>query len=420
MNLLIKTPAIRKTILSDGLIILSENLPNYSSVSFGVWIKSGSRDEASDEMGMAHFLEHMLFQGTENRTSFEIAHTLESVGGSINAFTGKEETCFYAHSLPQHLPLAVDLLGDMICRPLLSEEGIGKEKAIIREEINAVFDTPDEYLLDILQEKIYPGHSLGYAILGDNKSISAFSRRKIESFWRRHYRPDNIIVSAAGDVDHDRLVEMIVSAFNFPSVAKDKLLNETAELPPAAFGEHIINADVSQVHLSLGFRTDSYNSAYRIPLIAVNHYLGEGMSARLFRVLREEHAYVYSVYSFADFFKDSGMFGVYLGTEIKNAHQAKKLVLKEFSDLKSVPLSDDVIENLKNRLEGGLLLSLETTFKHMARLFKSYIYFGHVRVLKTVITEIHSISNARIRETVEAFYDDEKIISVLLSRKEKI
>ncbi len=420
MNLLIKTPAIRKTILSDGLIILSENLPNYSSVSFGAWIKSGSRDESPSEIGMAHFLEHMLFQGTEKRTSFEIAHTLESVGGSINAFTGKEETCFYTHSLPQHLPLAVDLLGDMVCRPVLSEDGIGKEKAIIREEINSVFDTPDEYLLDLLQEKTYPGHSLGYPILGDKKSISAFTRQMIENFWRRHYRPDNIIVSAAGDVDHDRLVEMIGSSFNFSIMVKDKLLMETAELTPAAFGEHIINADVSQAHLSLGFRTDSYNSAYRIPMIAVNHYLGEGMSARLFRVLREEHAYVYSVYSFADFFKDSGMFGVYLGTEIKNIHQAKNMVLKEFSDLKSGPLPNDVIENLKNQLEGSFLLSLETTFKHMARLFKSYLYFGHVRLLKTVITEIHGITNTRLTETLEAFYDDAKIISVLLSSEEKV
>lgn len=195
---------------------------------------------------------------------------------------------------------------------------------------------------------------------------------------------------------------------------------ETAELTPAAFGEHIINADVSQAHLSLGFRTDSYNSAYRIPMIAVNHYLGEGMSARLFRVLREEHAYVYSVYSFADFFKDSGMFGVYLGTEIKNIHQAKNMVLKEFSDLKSGPLPNDVIENLKNQLEGSFLLSLETTFKHMARLFKSYLYFGHVRLLKTVITEIHGITNTRLTETLEAFYDDAKIISVLLSSEEKV
>jgi len=415
MKPLSKKSAIRKTALSDGLIILSENLPSYTSISVGVWIKAGSRDELPSEKGIAHFLEHMVFQGTKRRTSYQIADALESVGGSINAFTAKEETCYYAHCLPKYLSLATDLLADMVCNPSLAEDGIAKEKTVIREEINSVLDTPDDYIFDILQEKSFPKHAMGYPILGEKKSISNFDSNALRAFWSRYYRPENMVVCVAGDVDHDTLVGLVESHFIFNNHNLTSQSQKAPPLNPPDIGKHILKADVSQAHYSLAYRTDGFASIYRLPLIAINHYLGEGMTARLFRVLREEHAYVYSVYSFIDFFKDSGMFGVYLGTDLKNIQPASELARDEIRTLSLDALSKPAIESLKRQLEGSFLLSLETTFKHMSRLFKSDLYFGEVRPVQAVIKEINDISPDILMQTSELFLGDEQAVSVLLS-----
>lgn len=419
MNALKQKSAIRKTILSDGLVILSENLPSYTSISFGVWVKAGSRDELPSEKGMAHFLEHMIFQGTQRRTSFEIANTLEQVGGSINAFTAKEETCFYAHCLPQHLELVSDLMADMVCNPTLADEGIAKEKTVIREEINSVYDTPDDYILDILQEKTFPQHAMGYPILGDKKSIYTFDHKKLYSFWQKHYRPGNIVVSVAGDVDHEILVALVEKYFKFSGTPVAPRADTNKTLLPAAHGEYKMNVDVSQAHYALGFRTPGFNSDERLALLAINHYLGEGMTARLFRVLREEYAYVYSIYSFIDFFKDSGLFGVYLGTDFKNMKLAAKLAMDEITALSNVILAEDVVGRLKQQLQGSLLLSLESTFKHMARLFKSDLYFGKVRPLYQVVAEIEKLSAQLLKETAGKFLVDERAVSILFSPEGK-
>ena len=205
---------INKTVLENGLTILSENIPAYRSVSVGVWIKTGSRYENASDMGLVHFIEHMLFKGTKNRTALQIAKELEELGGSLNAFTGKEETCFYAHILDSHLKKGIEVLADMVCNSLFDEKDIEMEKQVVLEEINSVKDTPEEYIFDIFQEKVFPNQPLGFPILGENKNVRNIEKDQILAFFKKFYAPDNIVVSAAGKVNHKELVDLVKYNFN--------------------------------------------------------------------------------------------------------------------------------------------------------------------------------------------------------------
>ncbi|KAA3617719.1 MAG: insulinase family protein [Calditrichaeota bacterium] len=404
--------AVNKTVLDNGLTIVTEHNSVFRSVALGIWIKMGSRFETLEEKGMAHFIEHMLFKGTKNRTALEIASSLEELGGSLNAFTGKEETCFYIHTLDSHLKISVQVLADMICNSLFRESDIEMEKHVVLEEIKAVKDTPDEYIFDIFQEKIFPDQPLGYPILGNPENVRGFDRQKLIAFWKKHYHPSNIVVSASGNISHDSLVELVKFYFNFPDNA------DRIEMLPAKVAQNIhfkLSEPLNQTHICLGNGTISYYDENRFDLIALNTYLGGGLSSRLFQVLREQHGLVYTVYSFLDFYKDTGVIGFYLGTDVKNQEKAIGELHKELDQIATNKLTLKKVNILKEQIKGSFFLSMESTFKRMSRLAKNEIYFNKFISADELAHSINQISPESINKMANEYLNVTNLNSVIMS-----
>ncbi len=292
-----KKTEYNKTVLSNGLTVISEKIESVRSVSVGVWIKTGSRYEEMQNNGIAHFLEHMVFKGTKKRSALKIAQSLESLGGSLNAFTGKEVTCYYAQSLDNHLKQAIDVLSDMLCNSLFQPKEIEKEKMVVIEEIKSVKDTPEDYIFDLFQEKLFPNCPLGSPILGTEVTVSGFNKDMLTSYLNKFYSTKNIIISAAGNVEHDKLVKLVEQYFTLPQTENNL---STAKVNNAAMDSFEIHQQINQAHLCMGNAGISFTSKMRYPLLILNTYLGGGMSSRLFQNLREKNGLAYSVYSFID------------------------------------------------------------------------------------------------------------------------
>ena len=403
---------VKKTVLDNGLTVVTEHTPAFRSITLGIWVKMGSRFETKEEKGMAHFIEHMLFKGTASRTALQIASSLEELGGSLNAFTGKEETCFYIHTLDSHLKMSVEVLADMICNSLFRPDDIEIERQVVLEEIKSVKDTPDEYIFDIFQEKIFPGQPLGFPILGNPENVKSFDRAKLLDFWKKYYQPHNIVISVAGNVQHNSLVEFVKFYFNFSGGA-DKV-----EMYPAHAARNVhfkISEPVNQAHICIGNGAVSYYDENRFDLIALNIYLGGGLSSRLFQVLREELGFVYSVYSFLDFYKDTGVIGFYLGTDLKNQDKAINELYKELEKTVSQKLPEIKVNNLKEQIKGSFFLSMESTFKRMERLAKNEIYFNKFISVDELSISIKQINPDSINRTAVKYLNVDNLTSVIMS-----
>ena len=292
----------RKTTLPNRLTVISEKIPYVRSVSIGVWVKAGSRNENIELNGIAHFMEHMLFKGTKRRSAREIARSLESVGGYLNAFTSKEQTCFFAEIMDTQLARAVDVLSDMTCNSLFTEKEFEKERQVILDEIDSVEDTPDDLVQDIFIEKLYPDNSLGYPILGSKSSVRKISRDQIIDFHRKHYTASNIIIAAAGNIDHEKLVQLCEKKFQVPEESHVYPTNQPSKIGD---GEYLVKKQINQAHICLGTQALPYQHHRKYELLLLNTVLGVGMGSRLFQNIRERYGVAYSVYSFVDFFKGS-------------------------------------------------------------------------------------------------------------------
>lgn len=403
---------IQKTVLENGLVVVSECIPLYKSVSLGVWIKSGSRNESPEDKGIAHFLEHMLFKGTAKRSAAEIAYSLEKLGGSLNAFTGKEETCFHTHTLDSHLEIGIEILADMICNSLFRQNDIKMEKQVVLEEINSVMDTPDEYIFDLFQEKVFPDQPLGYPILGSFKTVKFFSQQKLISFWNSHYKPDNMVIAVAGNVDHKELVDLVKYHFTFSGSAE-----KTAQMPFKALEKinYSQTEPLNQAHVCIGHTAASYHDINRFDVIALSTYLGGGLSSKLFQVLREELGYVYSVFSFLDFYEDTGIIGFYLGTDKRNKKKAIQSLYNELDNVINHNLALEILTDLREQIKGGFFLALESSYKRMTRLAKNEINYGRFVSSEELILEINKISVDSFRNTAELFLNTENLNIITLT-----
>ncbi len=396
---------IQKTILSNGLTVISEFVPGVRSVSAGVWIKAGSRNETEENKGIAHFLEHMVFKGTEQFSALKIARSLEETGGSINAYTSKELTVFYTHSLDLQLNTSIRVLADMVCRPLLLEEDIQTEKQVVLEEINSVKDTPEDYILDVFQEELFPDQPLGYPILGTEDTVAAFDRKTVHGFWETFYTPSNMVLTAAGNIQHEQLVRLALSHFNSEST----LLLAQPKAARPSFGVHKeLVQPVNQCHVCLGTSAVSYLSEDRYPLLALSTYLGGGMSSRLFQVIREKHGLAYTVYAYTEFYKDSGMIIFYLGSDENNARKAERLLRRELQRVMEKPISKAAVKRIQTQLTGNLLLNLESTERRMSRLAKNEIYYGRQLTNDELIERIQKINSENILETSQKIFNMER------------
>ena len=379
---------IQKTVLDNGLTVISETIPSVRSVSIGVWVKTGTRYEDKLNNGIAHFLEHMVFKGTKKRSAFKIAQSLEEVGGSLNAYTSKELTAYYAHALDSQLNNCVTVLSDMLCNSLFRDSDIEKEKLVVLEEISAVRDTPDEYIFDLFQENLFPDQPIGYPILGTQETVQKINRNTLTEFWSQYYCSDNIVIAAAGNLRHDKLVKLTQKNFQFSSRANSIsfILPESAKKISLE-----INEPVNQSHICAGLEALSYLAEDRYNLIAVNAFLGGGMSSKLFQVIREKHGLAYSVYSFVDFYRDTGMMSVYLGTDKKNQNKALKILFKEIEKLTKKEINQSTVKKLKEQLKGNFLLGLESSNRRMTRLAKNEIYYGRQIGLDELVSKIDAI-----------------------------
>jgi predicted Zn-dependent peptidase len=364
-------------------------MPHVRSVAIGVWLKRGSRHETPAQTGISHFIEHMVFKGTKNRSAEVIAAQVDSIGGHMDAFTAKEYASFHLKVLDEHLPLAVDILSDIVANPLFDPEEMAKEKKVIFEEINMVEDTPDDLVMELLTEAFWPKHPLGRPILGTKKSVSSFKRHQLAQFFHEVYRPSNILISAAGHLDHAEASKLI--ARHFGALAPGGASTNGGPPRPAAKIVARSKKELEQVHLCMAAPGLKQTDPDRYALYILNTVLGGSMSSRLFQNVREKRGLVYSISSGVTSYSDAGVVSVYAGMSLDSADEVIRLVIEELRRIQGEPLPADELRRAKDHLKGSLMLSLENTGSRMSHLARQEIYFGRRFSLDEIIGGIESV-----------------------------
>ena len=381
---------IRKERLANGITVLTESMPQVRSVSLGVWLRRGSRHESAAQNGASHFLEHLVFKGTENRTSREISLAIESVGGQMDAFTSKEYTCFYAKVLDQHLPDAVDLLSDIVMRPLFDPVELERERKVVLEEIRMVEDTPDDLIYDLFSSHFYRKHALGRPIQGTAETVGSFSRTGMLRFFRRAYRPGNMLIVAAGNLKHRQLVRLVEESFHGMEPSRS---SGTRLQPPRVHpGIATRSKRLEQLHIMIGLPSVHEDASYRYPLYVLNALLGGTMSSRLFQKIREERGLAYSVYSGVNAFMDSGFIMVCAATTPARGGEVIRLIMDELAGLRDHAPDPDEVEVAREHMKGSLMLSLESTSSRMSNLARQEIYFGRQFTLAEILRGIDNVT----------------------------
>lgn len=383
MTLTMSKERYRRTVLPSGLRVVSESAPSVKSVSVGVWIDVGSRFESPEINGLSHLIEHMTFKGTARRSAQQIVHEFESRGGAVNAFTSREQTCYYAKVLDTHLANAIDVLADIVVNSVYDPRELVREQKVIVEEIKDVRDTPSDWVHDLFAVVHWGRQDLGLPILGLKSSVLRASRADIMNYRRRHYRANNMIVAASGAVEHARLVRHVRGAFGRLKKGRQR----PAPTGQARYrgGMKVYPHASQQTHLIVGFDSLPYVDARKFPLLVLQQLFGGGMSSRLFQSVRERLGLAYSVYSFQDSYRDCGVFGFYIGTDRKSASRALQASARELKLLKQGELTPGEVSSAKEQLKGQLVLGLEGTSSRMNRLARQEIYTGgHVSLTETL------------------------------------
>lgn len=391
----------QKTILDNGVRILSEEIPHIRSISTGIWVDIGSRDETDTNSGISHFIEHMLFKGTKTRSAKAIAETLDAVGGQLNAFTTKEYTCYHAKVLDEHFDLALDLLTDMLFNSNFDQQDLERERNVIIEEIKMGEDAPDEMVHDIFTKTIWRGHPLGRSIIGTSEIVNSLNRDDLVQYYSQHYTASNIVVSVAGNIKHETVVEKLTPIFSKLGAGS----NKPPKLPPAMTKDLVChNKETEQVHMVIG--TPGYKlkhqDIYAVQIIS--NILGGGLSSRLFQEIREQRGLVYSVYAYHSSYHDTGLFAVYAGLSKQNVDQTMELIFKELKDISEKGITKSELQRAKDQLKGGMMLSLENTNTRMSRLGKSEIYLGKVLSLDELLEKAYKVTNDDIRRVTKQLF----------------
>jgi predicted Zn-dependent peptidase len=403
--------AINKTILENGIRIITRKMPHTHSVSMGVWVTIGARDESPEECGISHFIEHMIFKGTRRRSAFQIAKEFDSIGGHTNAFTSMEYTCFHAKVLYQHLKIMVDILADIFLESVFDVEEVEKERAVISQEIGMVEDSPDEFVHLLLGNAFWGNNPLGRSILGSRENVLNFNAENIKSFFSRYYNPDRIVISAAGNIDHNDFLSIVEPVFSKAKPGNGKI----SRLTPNGCGQiDIQQRKLEQTHICLGTRGISATDPKRFAFVLLNVILGGNMSSRLFQEIRERRSLAYSVYSFITSHIDTGMTGVYVGVAPQRSHEVIEAILKEMRALKNTPVTPSELSAAQEYMKGNFLLASESTDNQMVRLAQSEIHFGHQIPLETIIENIEAVSADDIIALASSLFQTEKLALSML------
>ena len=405
---------IQTAVLPNGLRIVTEVMPSVRSVSLGIWIGSGSRIELAPENGLSHFIEHMVFKGTEHRSAEDIARSVDSIGGGLDAFTSKELVSFNTKVLDEHLPIAVDVLSDMVLNPLFRAEDIEKEKSVILEEIKSEADQPEFVLHEAFIGNFWKNHGLGKPILGTRETVKKFSRDLVLSYYDRVYNPKNILITAAGSLSHQRIVELIGERFD---VVEDK-----GELPvdstPVPHAPIVLKnkESLEQVHITLGAPALPLAHEERFPLYVLNTVLGGGMSSRLFQNIREKQGLVYTVYSELNLFSDTGCISIYAGTGVETARQVVDSIRDEITNVKNNLIGEDELRRAKDHLKGSLMLSLESTSSRMSNLARQELYFQRFWTFDEMLEAIEAVTRDQVQAIAHQFFTTDNMALAMLGR----
>lgn len=387
--------------LENGLRIVGEEIPSLRSVSIGIWIATGSRYENEANNGISHFLEHMLFKGTEKYTAREIAEVFDGIGGQVNAFTSKEYTCFYAKVLDEHFDIALDTLSDMLLHSAFQQEEMDKEKKVVIEEIRMYQDTPDELVMDILAENIYGKHPLGYTILGLEDNLKSFSSEELRTYVGAHYRPDNIVIAIAGNVSQEKAVSAVEQLFaGMPAVSERT--ESSLVKPPFYTNFQVREKDIEQVHICLAADGLEAGHPDLYALVLMNNALGNSSSSRLFQEIREERGMAYSVFSFHSSYQDSGMFGVYAGTSPEHVDEVLRLIIDICDEMAENGLTVEELRKGKDQVKGSMMLSLESSSSRMSRLGKNELVLGREVLLDETIAGINAVTQADVKRVAQS------------------
>jgi len=407
---------IETTTLANGVRVITEVMPHVRSVSVGVWVGSGSRRENGEQNGLSHFIEHMLFKGTTSRSAEDIARSVDSVGGNLDAFTAKELVCFNTKVLDEHLPMAFDVLADLVLHPLFRDEDIEKEKGVILEEIKMEEDSPDYLVHEIFSSNFWQGHALGKPILGTPQTVRHFDSTMMRDFYRSVYTPANLLVTAAGNLTHERLADLVRQ--HFESVAP----GESAPPDPVP-GTHARIAlrnkkSLEQAHLCLGVPSYPLSHEDRFACYVLNTLLGGGMSSRLFQNIRERQGLAYAVFSELSPYRDTGCLSIYAGTSVESAKKVVDSITNEFRELKEQTVPPEELRRAKDHLKGSLMLSLESTSSRMSNLARQEMYFRRFFSLDELLESIEAVSDEDVRRIARTFFDTRQIALTVLGNLE--
>jgi predicted Zn-dependent peptidase len=404
------------TSLANGVRVITEAMPHVRSVAVGVWIDSGSRRETVEQNGISHFIEHMLFKGTTSRSAEDIARSVDSIGGNLDAFTAKELVCFNTKVLDQHLSQAFDVLADLVLHPMFREEDIEKEKGVILEEIKMEEDSPDYLVHEIFSSNFWKDHPLGKPILGTPQSVKRFDRDMIHGHYEAIYAPANLLVTAAGNLTHDRLVGLVRGHFeSLPP--RQPLAPDTVPATHARIALRNKKA-LEQVHLCLGVPSYPLPHHERFACYVLNTLLGGGMSSRLFQNIRERQGLAYAVFSELSPYRDTGCLSIYAGTSLESARKVVESITNEFRQLKQQVVNDEELRRAKDHLKGSLMLSLESTASRMSNLARQELYFGHFFSLDALLESIEAVTADDVQRIARTFFDTKQIALTILGNLE--
>ena len=400
----------RRTVLPNGLTVLTEPMDHVRTASLGVWITAGSRYEDAARMGVSHFIEHALFKGTATRSALQIAQAMDGIGGHLNAFTDKEVTCYYLRVLSDHLDPAMDVLADMLLHPALEAAALERERQVILEEISMCEDAPDDLVHDLFASTLWPGHPLGWPIAGSQQSVGALRREDFLEFIGTRYRPDAALVAAAGRLEHDRIVELVERALG----AWTGRLTVVPAVPPAPRRAVAFRSkEIEQVHLCLGVPGLPQAHADRYVLAVLDTALGGGMSSRLFQEIREERGLAYSITSYHTAYRDAGAFVVYAGTGPETSREVMRLTLVELARARE-GMAPDEVARAKESLKGSLMLDLETPGSRMSKLARSEQYFGRQLTLDELIADVDAVQVEDVRRVAAHLFDPDRMTLVAI------
>ena len=403
---------IHKHVLDNGLVVITETMSHVRSVSVGVWVRNGSRREIPEENGLAHFIEHMVFKGTERRSAEAIAREMDSVGGMLDAFTSKEQICFNAKVLDEHLPIAFDVIADLVLRPKFDSEDVRKERQVVLEEIKMDQDNPEYLLHEIFTRGFWPGHPLGRPILGTPETVKKFNREALCSRFQNWFAPDHLVITAAGNVTHEEVLELVQSQFGrMQPVGR----SNGDHAPQTQAPIHLeTKRDLEQVHICIGVPSVPLGHEDRFGVAVLNNLLGGGMSSRLFQNIREKRGLAYAVFSELTPYSDAGMMTVYAGTAADTIGQVIDLTIQEFRSLKESPVPEEELRRSKNHLKGSLMLSLESTSSRMSNLARQELYFGRFFSLDEILAGIEAVTREELQSLARRYFQPDQIAVTVL------